>query len=77
MIIDTLSINSFIKYFGCMVSFTSENYVFSLKQNGSYILTGVGSNSILGGPNIIYTAIAAIFAACMSLKGKILRFLCL
>ena len=37
VIIDTLSINCFIKYSGCMVSFTSENHVFSLRQNGSYI----------------------------------------
>ena len=28
---------------------------------------GVGSNSILGGPNILYTMIAVIRAACMNI----------
>ena len=31
-------------------------------------LIGVGSNSILGGPNVIYTAIAAICAPCMNIN---------
>ena len=29
---------------------------------------GVGSNSIFGGPNVIYTAITAICAACMNIN---------
>ena len=32
------------------------------------IIIGVGSNSILGGPNVIYTAMAAICAACMNIN---------
>ena len=32
------------------------------------VIIGVGSNSILGGPNVIYTAIAAICAACMNIN---------
>ena len=34
---------------------------------------GVGSNSVLGDMNVIYTAIAAICAALISLEGEILR----
>ena len=30
---------------------------------------GVGSNSILGGPNVIYTAIVAICATCMNINN--------
>ena len=33
---------------------------------------GAGSNSILGGPNVIYTAIAAICIACMN-SNKVSR----
>ena len=29
---------------------------------------GIGSNYILGGPNVIYTAITAICAACMNIN---------
>ena len=77
VIIDTLSINCFIKYSGCMVSFTSENYVFSGSKMVVVYTHSRRKQFHFGGPNVIYTAIAVIFAACMSLKGKILWFLCL
>ena len=34
----------------------------------SSLVIGIGSNSILGGPNVIYSAIAAICAACMNIN---------
>ena len=37
----------------------------SFTTNGNI---GVGTNSILGGPNVIYTAIAVICAACMNIN---------
>ena len=58
-----------IKYLHVQVTEECRNAVYSregIEECGIHIHIGVRSNSILGGPNIIYTAIAAICAACIN-----------
>ena len=56
-----------VAVFGNLHNLTS--HLFALNLLSSWLQVhdiGVGSNSIFEGPNIIYTAIAAIWAACMN-----------